>query len=409
MTWRSELARQSLWAMRPEALAQLVRAAGEPLSAGPAQAAPESADRLTVLDGVAVIPIRGPLFKRDMPSGIIERYFGWSTYAGIQRDLTSALGRADVRAILLDVDSPGGAVDGCQETATCIAQADQVKPVYAYAADCACSAAYWLASQARFFASTATGILGSIGVMTVHWDLSEFDRRIGIKRTYLSAGEFKVLGNDAEPLGDAARQSIEAELQAIYAVFLSAVAAGRKTDTTRALGMAGGRVFVGEAALGQGLVDAVMTRAELTNSIRMEVVMNLNELKAQHPELVQQVAAEVKAEFESAQATAVSEARQAERARLVGLVGVTMDAAAAQKLTAMLEAGVSPEQAKAMGVTIAVAAPQAAEAAKVGDLESRQAILAGLQAGLAQPVFSGQAQSEANPLIADAQRRGGTK
>lgn len=406
MPWRNELHNYCHWGIRPDVLESLARqASGETPSAWEASAerspaAGDHAAKYRVENGVAIIPVRGPLMKRDTPHGHIERHLGWSTYASIQRDMGHALQAPEVRAILLDVDSPGGVVDGCAETGVIIAQAGQVKPVYAYAADVACSAAYWLASQARHLACTETGVLGSIGVLAVHWDISGFDQQLGIKRTYLAAGEFKALGNDAEPLSEDARQKIEAELQAIYSVFLAAVSRGRGTDEAHTRGMAEGRVYIGSAAVEVGLADALLTRAELMESISKEVNMDLNELRAQHPGLVQQLEAEQTAQAEAAIASAQATATSEERQRLVALVEACMDPEAAGKLKAMLEAGVSAEQAQAMGVRIAATQ-------NTGET-SREQILQGLQRAASPPVASKQDNPQAeSPLLADAKKRGG--
>ena len=86
-----------------------------------------------------------------------------------------------ISAIVLDVDSPGGSVFGVEELATEIRAARGTKPVVAVANSMAASAAYWIASQADELVITPGGMVGSIGVLTAHEDISKAQEMAGIK------------------------------------------------------------------------------------------------------------------------------------------------------------------------------------------------------------------------------------
>ena len=90
-----------------------------------AQAA-QRGERLSVRDGVGILRVEGPLFKR---ANILTEFCGATSYEVLRRDLQSALDNPDIKSILLAVDSPGGEANGCDELATAIYQARGVKPV----------------------------------------------------------------------------------------------------------------------------------------------------------------------------------------------------------------------------------------------------------------------------------------
>ncbi|HZT28798.1 MAG TPA: S49 family peptidase [Gemmataceae bacterium] len=197
-----------------------------------------------VLDGVAVVPVQGTLLKKE---SFLSAWSGASSYEQIQRQVARAVDDASVRAILLDIDSPGGETTGCFELADYIYSIRGVKPVYAAANDIALSAAYAIASSASKVFVTRTGAVGSIGVYALHVDQSEFDKEIGAKYTFIFAGDKKVDGNPHEPLGESARGDIQAEVDREYAIFVETVARNRKASTKAIVGTQAGLLWAENA------------------------------------------------------------------------------------------------------------------------------------------------------------------
>lgn len=181
-----------------------------------------------VLDGVAVVPVQGTLLKKE---SFLSAWSGATSYEQIQRQVARAVNDASVRAILLDVDSPGGETTGCFELVDYIYSIRGVKPVYAAANDIALSAAYAIASSASRVFVTRTGAVGSIGVYALHVDQSAFDKEIGAKYTFVFAGDKKVDGNPHEPLSESAKGDIQAEVDREYGIFVETVARNRKAST----------------------------------------------------------------------------------------------------------------------------------------------------------------------------------
>jgi len=210
-----------------------------------------------VVDGVAIIPIQGTISRR---MNLFSMFSGGVSTELLLRDFRSTLSDPSVDAILLYIDSPGGAVGGTSIIADEIFAARGQKPILAYAADMMASAAYWIGSAADTIIAENTSVVGSIGVVTVHYDYSQSDAAAGVKRTYITAGKYKALGNNAEPLSLDARAEIESQLDYYYAMFVDAVARNRGTDAQTVLSdMADGRIFIGEQAQSAGLIDDIGT------------------------------------------------------------------------------------------------------------------------------------------------------
>jgi capsid assembly protease len=180
-----------------------------------------------VVNGIAIIPVQGTLLKKG---SWMSAYSGCCSYLDIQGQMEAALSDAGVRGILLDIDSPGGEVSGCFELADFIYASRGVKPIYASANDCALSAAYAIASAAERIFVTRSGAVGSVGVYALHAEQSEFDKTIGVKYTYVFAGDKKVDGNPHEPLSKSAYADMKAEIDREYGVFTETVARNRKAD-----------------------------------------------------------------------------------------------------------------------------------------------------------------------------------
>lgn len=257
------------WAIQREKLGVLAdiivaRASGEKLIDTEMAAAISDARarEVATIDGaVAVVPVYGVLSnKMDAMSAMS----GGTSYAGIKKALHAALSSEDVKAVVLDIDSPGGSVPGTDELATEIRRIrGGDKPIIAQVNSLAASAAYWIAASTDEIVVTPSGRAGSIGVYTAHDDISAALEKRGIKRTYISAGKYKVEGNETEPLSDEALKHIQDSINHSYGRFVDAVAEGRGTTRGKVEdGYGQGRVFYAQALMDRGMVDRVATLDE---------------------------------------------------------------------------------------------------------------------------------------------------
>lgn len=251
----------STWAMERDALAKLFEIASrehEPqpqaLEAYRAQGLAH-AERATVRDGVAIISVEGPLFKR---ANFMTEFFGATSYDILRRDLQAAVDNGNVRAILLNIDSPGGEAAGVGELAAAVRDVRGVKPIVAYVGDLGASAAYWLATAADSIVVGASAALGSIGVRASYADTSARDAARGVATVEFvsSQSPFK----KAEITSDEGRGRVQARVDSLAQVFIEAVADNRGVTVDRVLHAFGkGDVLIGQAAVAAGMADAIGT------------------------------------------------------------------------------------------------------------------------------------------------------
>lgn len=212
--------------------------------------------------GIAVIPIHGTLVKRTLG---LEAASGLTSYQDIGAMLDAALADPSVTGILLDVDSPGGEASGSFELARRVREAAAVKPIWAVANDAAFSAAYAIASSAERIIVTETGGVGSIGVIALHIDQSVKDANDGYRYTAITAGRHKNDFSPHEPLTDAAKGELQAEVDRLYDIFVGHVAAMRGLPEM-AVRATEASLYFGPNATAAGLADAVGTlEATLTD------------------------------------------------------------------------------------------------------------------------------------------------
>jgi len=215
------------------------------------------------IPGIAAIAIHGTLVRRTLG---LEAQSGLTSYQSVAAQLDAALADPGVRAILLDVDSPGGETGGVFDLADRIRAAAGVKPVWAVASDMAFSAAYALASAANRVFVTRTSGVGSIGVIALHADQSGKDAQEGVRYTTVFAGARKNDLNPHAPLTDEALATLQAEVDRVYALFVATVAQHRGLTPEQVRATEAG-LFFGRDAITAGLADALGTREDALNQL----------------------------------------------------------------------------------------------------------------------------------------------
>lgn len=222
-----------------------------------------------VIDGVAVIPIHGVVAKR---ANLFSAISGGVSTELVARDLQAALDDRTVQSILLDIDSPGGSVDGLPELANMIFESRDRKKIIALANGTMASAAYWIGSAATdVYASSETTAVGSIGVVATHVDVSASEAIKGVKTTEIYAGKFKRIATQYEALTEDGKASIQAQVDYLYSVFVGSVAKHRSITTDAVLkNMADGRIFIGQQSVDAGLVKAIQTKEQIISLLTAE-------------------------------------------------------------------------------------------------------------------------------------------
>ena len=298
------------WAITETALHTILEVAARENEAPEAVAAKlgrqlQNSYNATERDGVAIIPVTGPLFRY---ANIFTAISGASSYELIARDFMSALENPQITSIILDIDSPGGEVNGVSELASMIFEARGTKPVIAYASGDAASGAYWIASAADEIVVSETSALGSIGVVGIYRGKSAKE----------SAETVEIVSSQSphkrlDPMSDDGRAKLQTRIDAMADVFVSTIARNRSVTPDHVLEhYGGGDVMIGANGVNAGLADRIGSLERLITELsspktqsppqegffsstqpkKEKKPMNLEQLKTDHPDLVASLHAE---------------------------------------------------------------------------------------------------------------------
>ncbi len=219
---------------------------------------------------VGIVTVSGHLVTRN---AAYNRYYGRVSYDEIRNAVFAASDHPGVQAILLNMDTPGGAASGVSELSDFLDEVDKsVKPLYTYAGTMMASGGYWLGSIGREIYASKLATVGSIGVITVHASYEQMYKDMGIDITVLRVGEFKALGTPYEKLDEKSKAQMESQMNTIYDVFLETVSENRKIPVQKLKKTAAeGRVFVGADSVTVGLVDRISSFDAAVEAISKKV------------------------------------------------------------------------------------------------------------------------------------------
>lgn len=199
---------------------------------------------------VAVVTISGPIYAAE--SGLVPR--GAQAWG---RRLEKLAEKKEVKAIVLDINSPGGSVGSVQELYSQIGRLrrETKKPVVAHLGDVAASGGYYLAAACDRIVSLPGTLLGSIGVIFNSSNVEGLLSKVGVRMEPIKSGKMKDIGSMSRPMTSEEKALLQALIDNAYGQFVGAVAAGRKMPEEKVRPLADGRIFTGDQALGLGLVD----------------------------------------------------------------------------------------------------------------------------------------------------------
>jgi ClpP class serine protease len=214
-------------------------------------------------NGVAVVSIDGPLEQRA----------GWldDGHDAVAERVGAALADEAVKAVVLKIDSPGGAVAGLFAACASIRSAADAsgKPMVAHADEGCYSAAYALACCADAIHLPPTGGVGSVGVLMTVYDRTKQNETDGLNVQVIRSGTQKADGHPDIPLTDAAVSRMRARVNDLAALFAGHVAVRRGLDAGAVLALQGACLY-GADAVAKGLADAV---GSLDDSINTAAAM----------------------------------------------------------------------------------------------------------------------------------------
>jgi signal peptide peptidase SppA len=214
---------------------------------------------------VAIVSVSGPMVPK---TSFITEFFGITSYEDIRNALAAVVNSKKAKAIVMNWDTPGGAVSGTKETSDLITKIDtRFLPVYSSANSNMLSAGMWLGSSARDISANTMSSVGSIGVVAIHVEMSEAMKRSGITTTVFRAGARKALGDPYSPLSKKASEEIQSDINYIHTQFMNHVAEERNMSPSEITAVADGRTFWGPEAKKIGLVDNIRTLEELVDTL----------------------------------------------------------------------------------------------------------------------------------------------
>lgn len=249
------------WAVLPHYLDGLIqKAAGQEAFFFGEAAEPKPLAYAIEGDGVAVVSLHGPLLKE--PDAWEKERLGAVSTVEAEQVIRAALGDPRSKALLLDIDSPGGTVDGSFSLAEAVYGLRGEKPIIAFGNGLIASAGYLLASAADQIVLNESGEAGSIGVRMTHVDWTKWNEKYGLKVTIITTGKYKAAGDPDLALDDEALAYFQGIVNENHALFTEKVARNRGISLESVLPVADGRVFIGRNALSNQLVDAIGERAD---------------------------------------------------------------------------------------------------------------------------------------------------
>lgn len=214
---------------------------------------------MRMVGGVAVIPVTGVL--RDEVDYMVK-FGGAVSYQLLERDFKSALASETVKSILLYCNSPGGSAIGCKRVADMVLASRGAKPVVAYVQGMCCSACYYIAAACDRIEATADSMVGSIGTIMPHVEMSGFLEEEGIGVTVITNSDSpkKGHGNQYEKLTPEAKATLQSFIDSFGKPFIADVARFRGTSVQSVIANFGqGDAFRADIAVGKGMIDAVVS------------------------------------------------------------------------------------------------------------------------------------------------------
>lgn len=353
--------------------------------------------------GVGVLAIEGVLAPK---ANLFTEISGGASTQMLSTQIQGMLNDNAVKSIILAIDSPGGSVFGTPELADVVRSAAKIKPVVAVSDASMCSGAYWIGSACNAVYITSPMVnVGSIGVVQRRTYQPTADGGPVVEE--ITAGKYKRVGSPDKPLNKEDRAYVEGQLDHMYGVFVSAVAANRGASIEQVLDhMADGRVFIGQQAIDRGLVDGFSTVDAMVEQLATNPSQFASRRKAKFAMGGQtSKPAGARALTTPAAQAAISKTEPVSLTPVINLKGSTMDMKELKEQHPALFAHIETENAAA--VAAATTAGATAEAARISGV--RATALPGHEALVETLAFDGKTTPAEAALAVNAAHRASIK
>lgn len=207
---------------------------------------------------IALVPISGVVLSEDQ-SGFLNSTDGAITPDLFREVLTKARLDPELKAIIFDINSPGGSPVASDRIFEQIVNFEETtkKPVVFLMGDLAASGAYYIASSANHIVANPSTLTGSIGVIMETYNLEELYKKIGLSKNTFKQGEYKDILSESRPITNEERNIINNLNENTYKLFIKRVAQGRKMTEEQVTLLANGQIYSGTQAKDNGLVDSL--------------------------------------------------------------------------------------------------------------------------------------------------------
>lgn len=214
---------------------------------------------------LAVVPIDGAILTSSQSSLL-------SGSSLSSRDIADRLNtiKSDdsIKAVILDINSPGGSPVASEEIGRAIESLREVKPVYALINDVGASGAYWIAVEAEQIYASSMSTVGSIGVTSAGLSFEDFIRDYNITYRRQVAGEHKDMGSIFREPTPEEEEKIQAILDEVHMNFINQVAENRNLSVEHVTQFATGEIFLGSTALENGFIDKIGYYPDVVNDLK---------------------------------------------------------------------------------------------------------------------------------------------
>jgi len=202
------------------------------------------------MDRIALVPIKGMIFFEEVSTFFPTRM---ASSVEIVRLLKKVKKNKKVKALVLEINSPGGPPFPCKEIAEAVKEVG--KPTVAWVRETAASGGYWIASAAHVIVADTLSTIGSVGVASLRPDFSELLKKIGVDVNVITSGIQKRFGFPFIAPTEEERKTTEEEIKIIQQMFLKEIKGNRNLSDEVIEQISSGRTYFGEEAKNVGLVD----------------------------------------------------------------------------------------------------------------------------------------------------------
>ena len=218
---------------------------------------------------IVIIPVEGIITDRSLRKLLYN-------VPSLVRSVTDQLDRAAsddmVEAVILEINSPGGGITATDTLHDEILQFKEKtgKKVVVYMKDVAASGGYYIAACSDRIVAHPTSITGSIGVIMMLFNFEGLYNLIGVSENVIKSGKLKDMGSSSRPITEEEKKLFQEIIMEMHSRFVDIVSKGRGMPKEEVANLADGRVYTGQQALGNGLIDAIGYIDDVIEAVKEE-------------------------------------------------------------------------------------------------------------------------------------------